>query len=292
VLEFFRALFSQLTWVDVLDILIVTLIIYAILVVVRGTRADQILQGLAIVLLVSVLISTALHLTLFGWLLRNSIPALLLALPVIFQPELRRLLEYLGRSSRVVNLPGASISRGTERTVEEICQAVTKLKERRHPGALLCIERSTGLQDYAATGVRLEALVSAELLLSIFYPNSPLHDGAVIIRGDRLVAARVLLPLSEAVGEHAELGTRHRAALGLSEQTDAVVVVVSEQTGKASLAEHGRLVQNVSDERLRRVLLLLRDPGRRGGRRRVATRLPSGLTGALPRDAVKSAERP
>jgi diadenylate cyclase len=292
VLEFFHALFSQLTWVDVLDILIVTLIIYAILVLVRGTRADQILQGLAIVLLVGILISSVLHLTLLGWLLRNSIPAILIALPVIFQPELRRLLEYLGRSSRVVNLPGASISRGTERTVEEICQAVTVLKERRHPGALICIERSTGLQDYAATGVRLEGLVSAELLLSIFYPNSPLHDGAAIIRGDRVVAARVVLPLSEAVGEHAELGTRHRAALGLSEQTDAVVVVVSEQTGKVSLAEHGRLVQNVSDERLRRVLLLLRDPGRRVGRRRAATRLPSGMTGALPRDAIKSAERP
>jgi diadenylate cyclase len=290
-IDFLQSLFAHLTWVDMLDILIVTLIIYSILVLVRGTRADQILQGLAIVLLAGILISSVLHLTLLSWLLRNSIPAALIALPVIFQPELRRLLEYLGRSSKVMNLPRTSMSRGTERTVDELVQAAVRLKERRQPGALICIERSTGLQDYAATGVRMDALVSAELLLTIFYPNSPLHDGAVIIRGDRVVAAAVLLPLSEALDAYADLGTRHRAALGLSEQTDAIVLIVSEETGTISLAENGRLIRNISEDRLRRMLLSMRTPRRRMRRHAASGRLPLGATGGLARDKLRTGDR-
>jgi diadenylate cyclase len=289
-ISFLHMLLDRLTWADALDILIVTLIFYSILVLVRGTRADQILQGLAIVLLAGILISSVFHLTLLNWLLRYSIPAALIALPVIFQPELRRLLEYLGRSSKVMNLPRASFSRGTERTVNEICQAATRLKERRQPGALICIERSTGLEDYATTGVRMEALVSAELLLTIFYPNSPLHDGAVIIRGDRVIAAAVLLPLSDS-DAYADLGTRHRAALGLTEQTDAIAIIISEQTGTISLAEHGRLIRNVSDERLRRMLLAIRAPGRRMRRSIASGRVPLGATGGFARDKLKAGDR-
>ncbi len=290
-ISFLHLLLDRLTWVDALDILIVTLIIYSILVLVRGTRADQILQGLAIILIAGILISSVLQLKLLNWLLRYSIPAALIALPVIFQPELRRLLEYLGRSSKVMNRPRTSFSRGTERTVDEICQAATRLKERRQPGALICIERSTGLEDYAATGVRMDALVSAELLLTIFYPNSPLHDGAVIIRGDRVIAAAVLLPLSEAA--YADLGTRHRAALGLTEQTDAVAIIISEQTGTISLAEHGRLIRNVSEDRLRRLLLALRSSGRRMIRRAsVSGRIPLGATGGFARDKLRAGDRP
>jgi diadenylate cyclase len=288
---FLYSLFDQFTWLDALDILIVTLIIYAVLMLVRGTRADQILQGLAIVLLVGILISSIFHLTLLNWLLRNSIPIILFALPVIFQPELRRLLEYLGRSSRVMNLPRTSISRGTERTVDEICQAAVRLKERRQPGALICIERSTGLQDYAATGVRIDALVSAELLLAIFYPNAPLHDGAAIIRGDRLIAAAVLLPLSDTAGAYADLGTRHRAALGLTEQTDAIALVISEETGTISVAENGRLIRNVSEERLRRMLIAMRSPRRRIRRPTASGRLPLGASGGLARDKLKTGDR-
>jgi len=290
-LEVLYTFFARLTWVDVLDILIVTLVIYSILMLVRGTRADQILLGLAIVLLAGILISSVLHLTLLSWLLRNSIPAALIALPVIFQPELRRLLEYLGRSSKVMNLPHTSMSRGTERTVDELVQAIMRLKERRQPGALICIERSTGLQDYAATGVRIDALVSAELLLTIFYPNSPLHDGAVIIRGDRVVAAAVLLPLSEALDAYADLGTRHRAALGLSEQTDAIALIVSEETGTISVAENGRLIRNISEDRLRRMLLSLRTPRRRMRRYTASGRLPLGATGGLARDKLRAGDR-
>jgi diadenylate cyclase len=286
---FLHALFDQFTWVDALDILIVTLIIYAVLMLVRGTRADQILQGLAIVLLAGILISSIFDLKLLNWLLRNSVLIVLFALPVIFQPELRRLLEYLGRSSRVMNLPRTSISRGTERTMDEICQAAIRLRDRRQPGALICIERNTGLQDYAATGVRIDALVSAELLLAIFYPNAPLHDGAVIIRGDRLIAAAVLLPLSDTA--YAELGTRHRAALGLTEQTDAIVLVISEETGTISLAENGRLIRNISEERLRRILLTMRSPRRRIRRHTTSGRLPLGMSGGLARDKLKTGDR-
>lgn len=289
-ISFFQVLLGRLTWVDALDILIVTLIFYSILILVRGTRADQILQGLAIVLVAGMLISSVFHLTLLNWLLRYSIPVALIALPVIFQPELRRLLEYLGRSSKVMNLPRTSFSRGTERTVDEICQATTRLKDRRQPGALICIERSTGLEDYAASGVRMDALVSAELLLTIYYPNSPLHDGAAIIRGDRLIAAAVLLPLSEQ-NAYADLGTRHRAALGLSEQTDALVLIISEETGTLSLAEHGRLIRNVSEDRLRRMLLALRSPGRRMRRPAASGRIPLGASGSFARDKLKAGDR-
>jgi diadenylate cyclase len=291
-ISFLQLLFGHLSWVDAFDILIVTLIFYSILMLVRGTRADQILQGLAIVLVAGMLISSVFHLTLLNWLLRYSIPVALIALPVIFQPELRRLLEYLGRSSKVMNLPRASFSRGTERTVDEICQATSRLKDRRQPGALICIERNTGLEDYAASGVRMDALVSAELLLTVFYPNSPLHDGAVIIRGDRLIAAAVLLPLSDAQSAYADMGTRHRAALGLSEQTDALAIIISEETGMVSLAEHGRLIRNVSEERLRRLLLSLRSPGRRMRRAAISGRIPLGATGGFARDKLKAGDRP
>jgi len=290
-IAFLHLLLDRLTWVDALDILIVALIIYSILVLVRGTRADQILQGLAIVLLAGILISSIFHLTLLNWLLRYSIPAALIALPVIFQPELRRLLEYLGRSSKVMNLPRTSFSRGTERTIDEITQAAVRLKDRRQPGALICIERSTGLEDYAATGVRMDALVSAELLLTIFFPNSPLHDGAVIIRGDRVIAAAVLLPLSDAVSAYADMGTRHRAALGLTEQTDALAIIVSEETGTISLAEHGRLIRNVSEERLRRMLLAIRTQRRHMRRNSASGRVPLGSTGGFARDKLKTGDR-
>src|SRR5262249_19554810 len=144
---------------------------------------------------------------------------------------------------------------------------------------------------YGGRGVRMDGLVSAELLLTIYYPNSPLHDGAVIIRGDRLIAAAVLLPLSDAQGAYAHLGTRHRAALGLSEQTDAITLIVSEETGTVSLAEHGRLIRNVSEDRLRRMLLALRSPGRRQRRSAVSGRIPLGASGSFARDKLRAGDR-
>jgi diadenylate cyclase len=253
----------HVTIFDIVDILIVTLVFYAILALARGTRADQILQGIIVVFLFGTLVSSFLHLRLVSWLIRNSLPAVLIAIPVIFQPELRRLLSYLGRTSKVVSRPRAVIpSRSTTKAIDEICRAATRLSERRY-GGLICLERSTGLQDYVATGVRIDGMVTAELLLTIFFPNSPLHDGAVIVRGDRVVAASAMLPLSDAFSVYNDLGTRHRAALGLTEQTDAIAIVVSEETGIISLAENGRMVRNLHEDRLRRILLAMQESRRR-----------------------------
>jgi len=254
---------AHITVLDIIDILIVTLVFYAILALARGTKADQILQGIVLVFLIGTLISNFLHLQLVGWLVRNSLPAVLIAIPVIFQPELRRLLGYVGRTSKVVSRPRAVIqTRSTHKAIDEICVAATRLSERRY-GGLICLERSTGLQEYVATGVRIDGVVSAELLLTIFFPNSPLHDGAVIVHGDRVVAAGTMLPLSDAFSAHVDIGTRHRAALGLTEQTDAVAIVVSEETGIISLAENGRLVRNLHEDRLRRILLAMQESRRR-----------------------------
>jgi diadenylate cyclase len=254
----------HLTAIDIADILIVTLVFYAILALARGRRADQILQGIIVVFLIGTLISNFLHLRLVGWLIRNSLPAVLIAIPVIFQPELRRLLGSLGRTSNVVSRPRAVIfTRSTTGAIDEICRAAARLSERRY-GGLICLERSTGLQEYIKSGVRIDGVVTAELLLTIFFPNSPLHDGAVIIHGDRVVAAGAMLPLSDAFSEHVAIGTRHRAGLGLTEQTDAVAIIVSEETGIISLAENGRLVRNLNEDRLRRILLAMQGTRRRG----------------------------
>jgi diadenylate cyclase len=252
----------------VLDILLVTLIFYGLLMLIRGTQADQLVRGVLILVLASAAIGSFLDLTVFNWLLQNTIPALLIAIPVIFQPELRRALEQLGRSSHFP-LPHARTS-NVQRMAEEVAQACALLAERGY-GGLIVIERSTGLEEYAQTGSRIDATVSAELLQQIFYKGSPLHDGAVIIRGDRIIAARCLLPLTELPDLDPELGTRHRAAIGITENTDAICVVVSEETGAISLANHGHLVRHLTSQKLALFLAALLqspsgapEPGRDG----------------------------
>jgi len=207
-------------------------------------------------------------LTVVNWLLRNSLPALLVAIPIIFQPELRRILEQLGRTSTIIQRPltalGTTQSHNPLRTIEQLCEATVRLSERSY-GGLIAIERQTGLNDFIVRGEPVDAQVSASLLLNIFFPNAPLHDGAVIIRGDRLVAAGCFLPLSDnTISADRHVGTRHRAAVGLSEQTDAVIVVVSEESGIVSVARAGRLSVPIDDEeRLRRVLAACIRPTRR-----------------------------
>jgi diadenylate cyclase len=252
----------------VLDILLVTLIFYGLLMLIRGTQADQLVRGVLILVLASAAIGSFLDLTVFNWLLQNTIPALLIAIPVIFQPELRRALEQLGRSSHFP-LPHARTS-NVQRMAEEVAQACALLAERGY-GGLIVIERSTGLEEYAQTGSRIDATVSAELLQQIFYKGSPLHDGAVIVRGDRIIAARCLLPLTELPDLDPELGTRHRAAIGITENTDAICVVVSEETGAISLANHGHLVRHLTSQKLALFLAALLqspsgspEPGRDG----------------------------
>ena len=251
---------SRLGWRDVLDIAIVTLVFFWFLVLIYQTRADQVLRGVVVLVLAGAVLAQSLQLTVLGWLVVHSVPVLLVAIPVIFQPELRKLLEQLGRTSNLINHPIATLTPPAANfTVDQVVVACERLA-RVSFGALIVIERKTGLQDYAVTGTRLEAAVSADLLESVFYKNSALHDGAVIIEGDRVIAAKCVLPLSENVGSDAHLGTRHRAAIGITEVTDALAVIVSEETGRISLATNGKLMRGLDGDRLRRILMTFYRP--------------------------------
>lgn len=233
---------------SVIEIVSIGLLIYLVLLLIKGTTAMSLVRGMLIIVIGAIILVEALNLTVLSWLLRNSFPALLIALPIIFQQEIRRFLERIGRTGRWRWPAGRE---GYESVVDGIADASMALGER-HWGAIIVIERDTGLEDYISTGTKLEALCSTTLLMSIFYPNAALHDGAVIVREDRIVAAGATLPLSERPDNLQ--GTRHRAALGLSERTDAVVVVVSEETGGVSIAANGRVISNLDGPRLRGIL--------------------------------------
>jgi diadenylate cyclase len=248
---------SRLDLPSLLDMTVVALIFYWILVSIQGTRAVQLLWGVAF-LLVAILLSNLLQMTALTWLFKNSIPALLIGIPFIFQPELRRALERLGRTGVLLNRPlGTWSGTSASHVADAICQACVSLSARRF-GALIVIEQGTGLQEHADTGVALDALVSERLLLTVFYSNTPLHDGAAIVRGDRLVAAGCVLPLSENSPGDFSTGTRHRAALGISEQSDALAIVVSEETGVISVARNGHFERRLDPVRLKEMLLTLR----------------------------------
>jgi uncharacterized protein (TIGR00159 family) len=250
----FQWIFSRLDARAVVDIIVVTFIIYWLLGVAQGTRAALIIRGMLILVLAIWLVSRVFELAALGWLFKVVLPVLLVAIPVIFQPELRRVLEQIGHTERWLRTPfPASSGPNLEQTIDEISRAAGRLSRSRY-GALMVLERETGLQDYADRGVPLDAAVTQQLLINIFFPNSPLHDGAVIIRQDRILAAGVVLPLTENVADGGRLGTRHRAAIGITEESDALAVVVSEETGRISVAHSGRLVENLDQERLRRAL--------------------------------------
>ncbi|GAB4111481.1 MAG: diadenylate cyclase CdaA [Roseiflexaceae bacterium] len=238
-----------------LDIIVVALIFFWLLGVIRGTRAVQLLRGVGVLLALSLIIGTLLPLETLRWLLRNVIqPALFVAIPVLFQPELRRALESLGRTN---DLFGRSFGRANHaeliETINGVARAAQQLSQQ-GVGALMVIERETGLQEYADRGVILDSRLAVPLLLNIFYPNSPLHDMAVIVRNNRILAANVVLPLSEDIGGPKRYGTRHRAAKGISEQSDAIAVVVSEETGAISVVTDGRMVSYLNEARLRNML--------------------------------------
>lgn len=253
---------SRLDPVQALDIIIVALIIYVAFLAIRGTRAVQLLWGIGLLIFILVSISTFFRLTTLNWLIKNSIPALLVAIPVIFQPELRRILERLGRAGGVVAMPlGLDTGSTAISTIDELVRACARLREHRY-GALIILERNTGLQDFIDTGVRLDAALTTEALVTIFFPNTPLHDGAVIVRHNRIYAAGCILPLAEVVDGHPELGTRHRAAVGVTEDTDALAIVISEETSMISLASNGRLTRGYDDVALKNVLLsVFHQPG-------------------------------
>ncbi len=248
-------LLSQLTLSSVLDILLVALILYGLFYLIQGTRAVQLMRGILVVVLLAIVASNVFRFTALSWLIRNSIPALLVSIPVIFQPELRRALERLGRPSALL----ARRSSATAATINAISHSASELAKRQF-GALIVLEGSTGLQDFADTGVELDAHLSTPLLLSIFYKNSTLHDGAIIVRDDRVIAAACMLPLSENPNLERDLGTRHRAAVGVTEGTDAIAIVVSEETGGVSVSYNGRLVRRIDEGELNRLLHRLYRP--------------------------------
>jgi diadenylate cyclase len=219
--------------------------------IVRQTRAIQLLKGVLILLVVA-FISNLLQLQTLSWLLAQLQTMLIVALPIIFQPELRKALERLGQGS-IFSRQG--IDQATfERMAEEIVRAM-RILSKNQIGVLLVLERDTGLSDYADTGVLVNADVSCELLENLFFPKAALHDGATIIRGDKVYAAGCFLPLSENPGISKSLGTRHRAALGLSEVSDAFIIVVSEETGVISVVEEGRMTRYLNDDTLREMLI-------------------------------------
>ncbi len=237
---------------DVIDIMIVAYIIYKLMMLIRETRAEQLIRGI-IALLIFTAVTKQLNLYTIQWIINNILFYGVVSLLIVFQPELRRGLEYIGRSNflskPIVEIKGEQISKLTG----EVSAAVASLA-RQKIGALIVIERSTGLNEIIESGTRLDADVSSELLINIFIPNTPLHDGAVIIRGDKVRAAACFLPLTENITLSKELGTRHRAALGISERSDAIAIVVSEETGAVSIAESGKITRYVDDETLKVLL--------------------------------------
>jgi len=255
---------KKFTIFDALDILIVAYVLYRMMLLIRGTRAVQLLKGIILILLATA-VSNALHLRAFNWLLDKTLTIGLFAIPVVFQPELRRGLEQLGRAGflgRTTHLSNDEVDK--PRLIGELTKAAQVLAKNKI-GALIVIERDTGINDFVETGIRVEAIVTSELLINIFIPNTPLHDGAAMIRGDRIMAAGCFLPLSDNLDLGKDLGTRHRAALGITEQTDAVVVVVSEESGLISLANNGQLTRNLDEQSFRELLTGLLNPRKTAG---------------------------
>ncbi|XJZ27489.1 diadenylate cyclase CdaA [Bacillota bacterium Lsc_1132] len=233
------------------DILLVWYVIYKLIMVIRGTKAVQLLKGIFVILLVR-LVSEFFGLKTLSWIMQQAINWGVLAIIIIFQPELRRALEQLGRG-KFFSRSSTPEDEEQERAVNAIIKATDYMAKRRI-GALISIERETGMSDYIETGIPLNSKISSELLINIFIPNTPLHDGAVIIQKNSVAAAACYLPLSESPFISKELGTRHRAALGISEVTDSITVVVSEETGSISLTKNGELYRDLDAESFKEVL--------------------------------------
>lgn len=238
--------------IEILDILIVAVIIYELLLLTRHTRGSALLKGLFLLLVIA-LVSNLMGLTSLNWLLLAILQNGALVLVILFQPELRKALERMGRSRLVTKGNKRNEDEDRDTVIREITQTVVDLS-RRKVGALIVFEQQTGLQDVIETGTALNAVISAPLLENIFEPNTPLHDGAVVIRDDQVTAAACILPLAEARGVSRELGTRHRAAIGITENTDALVLVVSEETGIISLARDGVLQRPLTSDELKDIL--------------------------------------
>ncbi len=252
-------LFQRFRWTDLLDIVLVTVIFYSVLILLRDTEALVLLRGVLFIIVVLSLFISLVDLPGFSWLINTILPALVFAIPVIFAPEIRRALERLGRAGNVgfLSIKRNIVLERQKETLDAIVRACSRLSERHH-GALIVIQRVQGLGEYIETGVQMNAAVTPELLLQIFYPNTPLHDGAVIVVGNELAAASCVMPLSASGvlnrSPERPMGLRHRAALGTSEVSDAITVVVSEETGSISIAHNGKMIRRLNIERLSNTL--------------------------------------
>ena len=259
-------IFQRVNWLSAVDILLVTLIFFVLLYALRDTQALVLLRGVLFLVVLLALLTSLVELPAFSWLIQSTLPALLLAIPVIFAPEIRRGLERLGRAGTILSPGSKAVYQETIDTINAIVSAAARLSARQH-GALIIMQRLDNLDEYNETGVRMNSKVSPEILLQIFYPNTPLHDGAAIIGNNRLLAASCVMPLSAsgilARSPERQMGLRHRAALGISEASDAIAVVVSEETGSISIAHAGRMIRRLDPDRLENILSAFYRPERR-----------------------------
>lgn len=254
-LDKFFNMINTLRFLDIIDIAIVAICIYKLYMMIKETRAEQLIKGLVIIF-IFVKISDSLKLYTVNWVLENMMTALAIMIIVVFQPELRKILETIGRSNILTKSFADIRGEKVDKCVEEIVHAVFSLS-RQKIGALIIFERSTGLGDVVETGTTLNSAISSELLINIFIPNTPLHDGAVVIKNDTIKAAACFLPLSTEQSISKELGTRHRAAIGMSEKSDCLALIVSEETGGISIAEHGKINRYLDEPTLTKILTKL-----------------------------------
>ena len=252
----------RITWTDIIEIFIIAFVLYSFLVWIKNTKAWALLKGIIIVVLFA-LFAYILNLRTILWIAGKTISVGIIALVIIFQPELRRALEQLGRKKLVLNFFNFGDShekdeRYSSKTADEIVRAAYEMGAVK-TGALIVIEQDMMLDEYVRTGINVDGIVTSQLLINIFEHNTPLHDGAVIIRGDRITSATCYLPLSDNMELGKELGTRHRAGVGVSEATDSLTLIVSEETGKISVAYGGELERGVDSDRLKERLRLIQN---------------------------------
>ena len=250
-------IFQRLDWLGLIDILLVTFIFFGLLSLLHDTKAMVLLRGAMVLFVLTALLTSLVSLPAFSFLVRSALPALLFSIPVIFAPEIRRALERIGRAGTLMTSRKNTSSEGMLQTIQAIVAASARLSARQH-GALIVLQRMDNLEEYIRTGVQMDSSITPEMFLQVFYPNTPLHDGAVIIDSTRLVAAACVMPLSAsgilAHSPDRQMGLRHRAALGISEVSDAIAVVVSEETGAISIAHSGRMIRRLDAERLENIL--------------------------------------
>ncbi len=253
--EGISSIFEQLTLIDIMDISLVAFLFYRLTLLIRGTRAIQLLKGL-FVLLIAMVVSDYMRLDTINYLLEQAMTIGIVAIPIVFQPELRRALEQLGRGEFFGDKFSIESEADRSQAIKEISKAA-KVLQTRKIGALIVIERKTGLSDIAETGITVNGEISAELLINVFMPLSPLHDGALLIKEDKVISAGCYLPLTEEPNLNKELGTRHRAAIGITEHSDSISIIVSEETGAISLAQGGKLTRYLDGDELEGLLTKL-----------------------------------